>query len=139
MNVSLNLLLAALAAALMLALVTFLLAWLLRRRPGKLNRQQFVAKWQTLQKSCATQATWPLAVIDADKLLDEALKKLHYRGKTMGERLVAAQRDITNNDAVWYGHKLRNKIVHEDIKLGKRDVMQALQGFRDALKDLGAL
>jgi hypothetical protein len=57
----------------------------------------------------------------------------------MGERVVDAQRDISNIDAVWYGLKLRNKIVHEDIKLGKRDVMQALQGFRDALKDLGAL
>jgi hypothetical protein len=139
MSLSLNLLLAALAAALVLALITFGLGLLLRRRPGKLNRDQFVGKWQDLQKQCATQATWPLAVIDADKLLDEALKKLRYRGKTMGERLVAAQRDIRNNDAVWYGHKLRNKIVHEDIKLGKRDVMQALQGFRDALKDLGAL
>ena len=47
---------------------------LMRRRPGKLNRDQFVAKWQNLQKNCATQPTWPLAVIDADKLLDEALK-----------------------------------------------------------------
>jgi hypothetical protein len=139
MNLSLNLLLAALAAALILALVTFLLGILLRRRPGKLKREQYVTKWQDLQKNCANQATWPLAIIDADKLLDDALKKLHYRGKTMGERLVAAQRDIRNNDSVWFGHKLRNKIVHEDIKLGKRQVMQALQGFRDALKDLGAL
>lgn len=139
MSLSLNLLLAALAAAAALALISFGLGMLMRRRPGKLNRDQFVAKWQNLQKNCATQPTWPLAVIDADKLLDEALKKLHYKGKTMGERLVAAQRDIRNNDAVWFGHKLRNKIVHEDIKLGKRDVMQALQGFRDALKDLGAL
>ena len=58
----------------------------------------------------------------------------------MGKRLVAAQREITSNDDVWFGHKLRNKLVHEhDIKLRERDVKDALLGIRAALKDLGAL
>ena len=58
----------------------------------------------------------------------------------MGERLVAAQRDISDNDSVWFGHKLRNKLVHEDTPpLKQADVMKVLTGFRQALKDLGAL
>ncbi len=58
----------------------------------------------------------------------------------MGERLVAAQREIKYNDEVWFGHKLRNKLVHEsDIKLRERDVKDALLGIKAALKDLGAL
>lgn len=114
--------------------------WFVRRRPGKLNRDEFKAKWQAAQGLCSKQDTWPLAVINADKLLDEALKKLKYRGKTMGERMVAAQHEITDNDSMWFGHKLRNKLVHEDMKkLKKKDVMTALIGFREALKDLGAL
>jgi hypothetical protein len=81
-----------------------------------------------------------LAVIDADKLVDDALKKRHYRGKTMGERLVAAQRTLSDNDTVWYAHKLRNRLVHEqNVRLRKRDVQKALAGFRQALRDLGAL
>jgi hypothetical protein len=80
-----------------------------------------------------------MAVIDADKLLDDALRRLHYRGKTMGERLVSAQRDLSSNDTVWYSHKLRNKIVHESIRLKKRDVQNALKGYLQALHDLGAL
>lgn len=81
-----------------------------------------------------------LAVIDADKLLDDALKKRHFRGKTMGERLVSAQRSLSDNDAVWYAHKLRNRLVHEpDIKLKKKEAQTALTGFRQGLKDLGAL
>lgn len=114
--------------------------WFVRRRPGKLDRSDFQAKWQSAQGLCSKQETWPLAVINADKLLDEALKKLKYRGKTMGERMVAAQHEIGDNDSMWYGHKLRNKLVHEDMKkLKKKDVMTALIGFREALKDLGAL
>jgi hypothetical protein len=139
MTVSLNLILAALTAAVGLAVVSFITAKLLRRRPGKLNREQFMLRWKDLQKHCAQEATWPMAIIDADKLLDDALRKSHYKGKTMGERLVSAQRNLSSNDTVWFGHKLRNKIVHESIVLKKRDVQAALKGYLQALKDLGAL
>ena len=95
--------------------------------------------WEQRGQECLLQIRL-LPSFDADKLLDEALKKLHYKGKTMGERLVAAQRDIKSNDNVWYGHKLRNRLVHEsDVKLKQRDVREALLGIRAALKDLGAL
>lgn len=131
--------LAAIAGAVLLLLVLGS-GWLLRRRPRKLNVERYQQKWQAAQKFCADKSTWPLAIIDADKLLDDALKKSHYKGKTMGERLVSAQHDIKDNDGVWYGHKLRNRLVHEsDVKLKQRDVQDALVGIRSALKDLGAL
>ena len=113
---------------------------LLKRKPKSLNREYYQGQWQTLQKLCKDKSTWPLAVIDADKLLDDVLKKRRYKGKTMGERLVAAQRDINDNDGVWFGHKLRNRLVHENnVKLTERDVKEALLGIRSGLKDLGAL
>ncbi len=111
-----------------------------RRRSSSLNVEYFSKRWRDLQKMCADTATWPLAIIDADKLLDEALKKSHVKGKTMGERMVTVQRSLTNNDSVWYAHKLRNKLVHEQFDhLREHDVKEALIGFRQALKDLGAL
>lgn len=112
----------------------------LTRRPRKLDQAYYTQKWQELQKLLKDQTTWPLAIIDADKLLDCVLKARKYKGKSAGERLVAAQRDIQDNDAVWYGHKLRNRLVHEhDVKLKERDVKDALLGIKRALKDLGAL
>ena len=113
---------------------------LLALRGRKLTTVFYEKKWKELQGLLKDKATWPLAIIDADKLLDRALKDRRYKGKTMGERLVAAQRDIKYNDDVWFGHKLRNKLVHEnDIKLKERDVKDALLGIKAALKDLGAL
>jgi hypothetical protein len=113
---------------------------LLKRRPRHLNKEYYQNRWQTLQSLLKDKSTWPLAIIYADKLLDDALKRSHYKGKTMGERLVAAQRDITDNDGVWFGHKLRNRLVHEsNVKLSKKTVKEALLGIRSALKDLGAI
>ena len=109
-----------------------------RRRP--LKTEAYAERWKTLQKNCATRKTWPQAIVDADNLLDDVLKARHFKGKTPGERLVAAQREIKENDKVWFGHKLRNKILDEDVRtLKKQDIMDALYGFREALKDLGAL
>lgn len=125
------------------ALVLLLLAaigWLLVRRPRALDTAYYEKRWQELQKMLKNSATWPLAIIEADKLLDHALKAKQYRGKTMGERLVAAQREIQSNDDVWFGHKLRNKLVHESgVKLRESDVKDALLGIKRAMKDLGAL
>lgn len=127
-------------AAVVILLLLVMGASFLRRRPKGLKRVYFEKRWTELQTLCGSQNTWPLAIINADKLLDEALKKRRLKGKAMGERLVAAQHILTDNDGVWYGHKLRNRIVHEDnVKLKEKDVKQALIGFRRALKDLGAL
>jgi hypothetical protein len=109
-------------------------------RPRTLNKASFQSSWSDIQKLCGNKDTWPLAVINADKLLDDALKKLRFRGKTMGERMVAAHKSFTDSDGAWYGHKLRNKLVHEhNIQLKERDIKDALVGIRQALKDLGAL
>lgn len=113
---------------------------ILKLRPRKINTGNCQDRWQTLQKHCADKKTWHLAVTDADRLLDDVLKRRHYKGKTTGERLVSAQHDFTNNASLWFGHKLYNRITDEKIvKLSKQDTLEALGGFRQALKDLGAL
>jgi hypothetical protein len=111
-----------------------------KRDTHELKVDQFQTKWQELQKMCSDKTKWTSAVDAADHLLDEALRKKHIRGKSMGERLVHAQRMFTNNDGVWFGHKLRNRVESEpDMKLKEADVKDALIGIRQGLKDLGAL
>jgi hypothetical protein len=128
------------AAIVGLLIIVGLGSWLAKKRFAKPDVKRFTERWNEAQKLCSSKNTWPLAIINADKILDDALKRSHYKGKTMGERLVAAQRTLTDNDSVWYAHKLRNKIVHEEYgDLKKRDVQKVLVGFRQALRDLGAL
>ena len=119
--------------------VLFVLSRLVSHRPHRLNRQYYQKKWLEILARVKTYDGMILAVIDADKLFDEALKKRNYKGKTMGERLVSAQRDMSDNDAVWYAHKLRNRLVHEPTtRLRKNEAKNALAGFRQRLKNLGA-
>ncbi len=111
-----------------------------RHMPTPLNKEHYRQSWAELLDKVKTPEGMIVAVINADKLLDEALKKRHFRGKTMGERLVAAQRTLNNNDSVWFAHKLRNRLVHEpSTRLKKSEAQKALAGFKQALSDLGAL
>lgn len=115
-------------------------AFFLRKRPRKIKVSRMQDKWREMQKLCSAKETWPEAIVAADKLLDEVLKKRKFVGKSMGERLTKAQRVLSNNEAVWFGHKLRTKIEGDPTtKLKEADVKQALVGIRQALKDLGAL
>ena len=113
---------------------------LYRKRPGKLKAKKYHGKWQDIQKLCADKEKWPEVLLEADALLGKALKKRKYKGKSFGERLVSAQRDLSDNDGVWFGHKLAKKVAEDKTtKLKKDDVKDALIGIRQALKDLGAL
>ncbi len=127
----------AVAIVLIVAAAVFFVRWF---KPKPLKTDYFLEKWSQLQGLLRDKTKWAEAVTEADKLLDEALKKRHFRGRTMGSRLVRAQRLLSDNDGVWFGHKLRNKIdADTEFKLKEADVKQALMGIRQALKDLGAL
>lgn len=111
-----------------------------RRIPKRLKTDKFMAQWKELQGQLRDKKSWPKALTDADKMLDTALKRRKYKGKSMGERMVSAQRALSNNDAVWFAHNLAKKVLTDpDARLKEADVKAALIGFRQALKDIGAL
>ena len=96
-------------------------------------------RWKNIQKLLINKSTWRDAITQADDLLDEILKKRHFKGKTMGERLVSAQHELSANEMVWFSHKLKNKLDSDPkMSLTKGEVKKSLLGIWQALKDLGA-
>gem|GEM_PF-367865 len=75
------------------------------------------------------------ALIEADKLVDHALKLQRFFGETFADRLRSAEKTIDQRtyQAVWQGHKVRNQIVHEqgnDISDGElRTAVMNLLGY----------
>jgi hypothetical protein len=111
-----------------------------RRLPKRLKAVHYTRKWRDIQKLCAVKNNWPQAILLSDELLNEVLRKKQKSGKTMGERMVSAQKSFTSNDAIWKAHKLANHIrTHEPEKLKESDVKESLVAYRQALRDLGAL
>lgn len=59
-------------------------------------------------------AEWRLAIIEADALLEEMVKKMGYEGTTLGETLKNIEvSDFTTLNDAWEAHKVRNQIAHQ--------------------------
>ncbi len=80
-----------------------------------IDRKFYKERWKSIQDlmSYGKEMNYKLAVIEADKLLDQALKDLHFSGETMAERLKLASYKFPNLKKVWWAHKVRNLIVHD--------------------------
>ena len=131
----------AIAAGFVFSLVGFvILRQIYSRIPKRLNKKKYQEKWSTLQSLCRQKESWPQALTGADILLNQALKHRQFKGKTMGERMVSAQRKFSDNDRVWFAHNLLKKLIADpDKTLKESEVKEALVAFRQALRDIGAL
>lgn len=121
-------------------IVLFALFGLVGKNQPSLDKGPFREAWRQIIEKTHNDETLAIAVINADKLLDMALRKKNFKGETMGERLVSAKNTLSKRQNVWEAHKLRNRLVHEhNVRLDKKKTQEALKGFESALKDLGAL
>lgn len=108
----------------------------------QLDVDKYRLKWMGIEKQLSkdNQSGCVLAVLNADKLLDQALRDRGIKGQTMGERMKSAKNMWSNANAVWGAHKLRNQIAHEsDHHLSYEEARRAIAGFKQALKDVGAI
>lgn len=136
-----NITLIMLVVALFVAIAVAIIVALTRKGPTSLNKQEYQAKWLRIEQSVTKEeSSWHLAIMNADKLLDHALRARGFKGQTMGERMKSAKDTFSNRNAIWTAHKLRNQIAHEpDVRISAPQMKQALKSFKAALRDMGAL
>jgi len=78
-----------------------------------------------------------LRVVEADKVLDEALRLLGFTG-SLGDKLKAAGPRLKNLNDIWSAHKLRNKLMHElNVQSNTGEVDRAIRIYERTLKNLG--
>jgi len=107
-----------------------------------LNVEKYRSQWLAIEQSVEknNQSSCQLAILNADKLLDRALRERGFRGQTMGERMKSAQNSWKNANHVWTAHKLRNRLAHEtDASVSHDITIRALQAFKQGLRDMGAI
>lgn len=130
------------AAIIIVGALLFAVIGFTRKGPKHIDVDHYRMKWLAIEKQLKRDeiSSYSLAVLNADKLLDQALKDKGLRGETMGDRLKSGKDLFTNRNNVWSAHKLRNKIAHEpDVKVTYDAARYAIGDFKRALKDVGAI
>lgn len=116
---------------------------LTKKRAYTFDKEDYQVSFLKIENSLqqGNEATYAMAIIQGDKLLDKALCEMGVQGRTMGDRLKKVGKEkFSELNAVWHAHKLRNQIAHEsDFQPEYRQAQHALATYRQALKDLGAI
>lgn len=116
---------------------------LTKKRAYTFDKEDYQVSFLKIENSLqqGNEATYAMAIIQGDKLLDKALCEMGVQGRTMGDRLKKIGKEkFSELNAVWHAHKLRNQIAHEsDFQPEYRQAQHALATYRQALKDLGAI
>lgn len=125
------------------ALLFALISKVTIQKPSKrLNVEQYRIKYLVIENQLKRDevSSYHLSVLNADKLVDQALRENGIRGETMGERLKNSANRFSDINGLWSAHKLRNHIAHEpDAAVTFDEARYALAGFKKALKELGAI
>lgn len=132
------LLISAVAIAVILLLVIF---WT-RKGPRPIDVDKYRTRWLSIEQGFKKVETnsYPMSILNADKLLDQALQDKGYKGNTTAERMREATPKWSKPNEVWRAHKLRNQIAHEDgFVVDYETARRALAAFKQALKELGAI
>lgn len=130
------------AAILIVAILLFAIINITKPHAPQLDKEKYQNKWLKIENSVKKDqpASWHLALINADKLVDTALRELHIKGQTMGERMKASKDKFSSPNSIWHAHKLRNIVAHEtDAEINFDQTRRAMNSFKQALKDLGAI
>ncbi len=123
-----------------------LIVWLAKglRRPEMygMSRNDVAERWQQVEDlvNRGDELSLKMAVMEADKLLDHALKARMFAGETLGERLKVAVYKYPKLRDVWPAHLMRNRLVHEaNFRLNNGEAKRAISNFRKSLQELGVL
>ena len=109
----------------------------------ELPKKTMAKNWQSVLEKLESkdESNYKMAVIEADKIFDDILKRIGYQGEDMAERLkqiTSAQ--LANIDEIWQVHKLRNRLVHElGFRIKHSQAKQAVEIYQRALEDLEAV
>ncbi|MDZ4231740.1 MAG: hypothetical protein U1C72_00630 [Candidatus Pacearchaeota archaeon] len=99
--------------------------------------------WEKLQGrlGSANESEYKLAVIEADRMLDQTLERLNIQGENLQERLAVTTAVVVPNiQEVTEATQIRNNIVHDpDYRLSLAEARKALSAYEEAFRQLDLL
>ncbi|MDP2656456.1 MAG: hypothetical protein Q8P11_02735 [bacterium] len=106
------------------------------------SRQELTARWAKIEQLAMQndEMSGKMALMEADKFFDLALKMMMFSGDTMGERMKVAGYKFPKMQDAWQAHILRNKMVHDaQFSLRPDSARRAVGQYKNALKQMNVL
>jgi len=119
---------------------------LFRKRKKKLHEKNPLAmrEWKRIQKKVreGSPQAFTVAIIEADKLVDELLRQEGLSGDFMAERLeqLRRARSMKTLEKIWQAHRIRNNLVHTPgFQISPSHAEDMIKTYEAFLKEFGAI
>lgn len=110
---------------------------------GNVGRRRQLRAWKQILKRLNSNdaAHWKLAILEADKIMDEIFKMSGYRGDTVDGRFQQVTPEVLPNiEQILEAHKVRDRIAREaDFIITQQEAIEALKTYQQAFRTLGLL
>jgi len=113
------------------------------KQKKRIKERIWVAHWNHILEKARKNPPQSLflAILEADSLVDNVLKKAGVPGEHMADRLERlAGRNLKTIDRLWRAHKVRNDLAHTPgFTLDSHDAEQILSDYEAFLKEIEAI
>jgi len=109
----------------------------IEREEVEANDSRWEVVWNHLRSESPSE--WRIAILEADTMLDDAMKRAGARGDTLGERLKSLDSaNFQTLQLAWDAHKVRNLIAHEGVnfQLTEREARRVIDMYQKVLQEL---
>ncbi|MFZ2188292.1 MAG: hypothetical protein WAV73_01890 [Candidatus Moraniibacteriota bacterium] len=102
-------------------------------RKGKLR-----VKWAKVKRrfNSKNESEYKVAIIEADKIVEDLIAKMNYKGENMTERLDnITPGQIENIEELRRAHEIRNRIIHDDsFVLTREEALKTFDCYEEFLR-----
>jgi len=110
---------------------------------ANISKRRTLKAWKQIQKRLKIGKTeqLKLAILEADKVLDEILKMAGYQGENLDERLsFITPAELSNIEEIKQAHKLRNRITSEpDFMITPSEAKIIIDIYKKAFQELNLI
>jgi hypothetical protein len=104
------------------------------------GRSKISKRWEKIKKRLKkdNESEYKLALIEADKMLDDILKRMGYGEESLNEKLERLSlSDVSNLEELLKANEICQNVVHDpDYRLNKEKAEEIISIFEKSFKDL---
>lgn len=104
------------------------------------SKSKALKKWQDIKNRLESEnvSQCKAAILEADRIADDILSKVGYKGSNMAERLEQVKLgQLENIEELKKAHEIRNRIIYEkDFMIDKKTARDTIKIYENLLKEL---
>lgn len=109
---------------------------------GSLSKRRSIRGWKQIQKRLSSDEPqqWKIAILEADRILDEILKMAGYLGRMDDKIELLTPAQISNIEEIKSAHRVCHQIVQDPaFEISREDALRVIDVYKESFIELNLI